>query len=203
MRITGVRPARRTTSTRRPSMGRDRAHASISATARSRWPCAAHSRSNIGDFAGIRTYSVSAGTIAASHVRSTNSRSLLGSMVMMPDGSIVTKEDAMRVPDTHYVNGNPLVPPFPAGLELAMFAMGCFWGAERTFWKTPGVFSTAVGYAAGEAPEFAAAEEYHQQYLAKNPGGYCGIGGTGVACPTGADSEGGEARARTAVAPTR
>ena len=191
----------------------------------------------------------------------------------------------MRVPDTHYVNGNPLVPPFPAGLELAMFAMGCFWGAERTFWKTPGVFSTAVGYAAGVTPDpdygavctgltghaevvrvvfdparvsyatllnvfweshdptqgmrqgndvgtqyrseilttseaqreaadasrdmfqgrlsekgygaitteiapladggFYYAEGYHQQYLAKNPNGYCGLGGTGVSCPVG------------------
>ena len=190
----------------------------------------------------------------------------------------------MKVPRQHYVNGHPLVPPFPEGLELAMFGMGCFWGAERVFWKTPGVFSTAVGYAGGvtpdpdyervcsgltghaevvrvvfdparvsyatllrlfweshdptqgmrqgndvgtqyrsgiyvytteqrrlaeasrdayqpvlvkaghgritteilDAPEFYYAEEYHQQYLAKNPGGYCGLGGTGVACPTGA-----------------
>ena len=184
---------------------------------------------------------------------------------------------------THYVNGHRIVPPFPEGLELAMFGMGCFWGAERVFWKTPGVFSTAVGYAAGvtpdpdyervcsgltghaevvrvvfdparvsyatllrlfweshdptqgmrqgndvgtqyrsgiyvytpaqqrlaeasrdayqrvlakagygrittevlDAPEFYYAEAYHQQYLAKNPGGYCGLGGTGVPCPTG------------------
>ena len=189
----------------------------------------------------------------------------------------------MRVGAKHYVSGNPLVPPFPEWCELAMFGMGCFWGAERVFWKTPGVFSTAVGYAAGvtpdpdyaqvctgltghaevvrvvfdptrvsyatllrlfwenhdptqgmrqgndvgtqyrsgiyvytaeqrrlakasgdayqrvlakagygritteilDAPEFYYAEEYHQQYLAKNPGGYCGLGGTGVACPTG------------------
>jgi peptide-methionine (S)-S-oxide reductase len=225
----------------------------------------------------------------------------------MPDGSIVPKEDAMwgsskskltmpteaqalpgraermPVPAKHFVNGNPLTPPFPAGTEFAMFGMGCFWGAERKFWKEPGVFSTAVGYAAGvtpnpdyeevctgltghaevvrvafdptrvsyetllrifweshdptegmrqgndvgtqyrsgiyvytpeqqrlaeasrdayqrvlakagygritteilDAPEFYYAEEYHQQYLAKNPLGYCGLGGTGVACPVG------------------
>jgi peptide-methionine (S)-S-oxide reductase len=186
---------------------------------------------------------------------------------------------AIKVPATHYVNDNRIVPPFPAGFGLAMFGMGCFWGAERRFWQLPGVYSTAVGYAAGytpnptyeevcsgltghnevvrvvydpqvvsygallkafweahdptqgmrqgndrgtqyrsgiycytpdqqaqaeasraqyqqdlqragrasittevlAAPEFYFAEEYHQQYLAKNPGGYCGIGGTGVA----------------------
>ncbi len=183
----------------------------------------------------------------------------------------------------HFVNGAPLEPPFPAGLEMALFGMGCFWGAERKFWEEPGVFSTSVGYAGGstrnptyrevcsgqtghaevvrvvfdprkvsydtllrvfwenhdptqgmrqgndvgtqyrsaiywygdpqrraaeasrhayekalagagrgpittelrEAPEFYYAEDYHQQYLAKNPGGYCGIGGTGVSCPVG------------------
>ena len=52
----------------------------------------------------------------------------------------------------HFVNGNPIAPPFPAGLELAQFGMGCFWGAERKFWETPGVFSTAVGYAGGHTP---------------------------------------------------
>jgi len=181
----------------------------------------------------------------------------------------------------HYVNGNPLQPPFPEGMQLAMFGMGCFWGAERRFWEADGVYSTAVGYAGGftpnptyeevctgmtghnevvrvvfdpdiisyqtllkifweshdptqgmrqgndsgtqyrsgiyaadasqleiaqaskqryqealqargkaaisteiiEAAEFYYAELYHQQYLAKNPGGYCGLGGTGVACP--------------------
>ncbi|HXJ84047.1 MAG TPA: peptide-methionine (S)-S-oxide reductase MsrA [Candidatus Methylomirabilis sp.] len=186
------------------------------------------------------------------------------------------------VPATHFVNGAPLQPPFPTGMEFAMFGMGCFWGAERKFWELKGVFSTAVGYAAGftpnptyeevcsgltghaevvrivfdptivsyedllrvfwenhdptqgmrqgndvgtqyrsgiyyygeaqrraalasrdayqallrasgfdaitteivEAPEFYYAEDYHQQYLAKNPWGYCGLGGTGVACPT-------------------
>jgi peptide-methionine (S)-S-oxide reductase len=193
------------------------------------------------------------------------------------------RSDRMTVPDTHYVNGHRIAPPFPAGLELAMFALGCFWGAERKFWQLPGVYTTAVGYAAGHtpnptyrevcsgmtghteavlvvfdphlvsyqdllktfweshdptqgmrqgndvgtqyrsgvyyyndaqrqaaeasrdafqnelksagfgritteilpAPEFYYAEDYHQQYLAKNPGGYCGLGGTGVSCPVG------------------
>ena len=189
----------------------------------------------------------------------------------------------IAVPERHYVNHNPLTPPFPEGTELAMFGMGCFWGAERVFWELPGVYSTMVGYAGGsttnptypevctgwtghaevvrvvydpkvvdyaallkvfweshdptqgmrqgndvgtqyrsviytyneaqkqlalasrgafqrrladagfgsitteiaDAPEFCYAEEYHQQYLAKNPGGYCGLGGTGVECPVG------------------
>jgi peptide-methionine (S)-S-oxide reductase len=193
------------------------------------------------------------------------------------------RSDRMTVPDTHYVNGHRIAPPFPAGLELAMFGLGCFWGAERKFWELPGVYSTAVGYAAGHtpnptyrevcsgmtghteavlvvfdpplvsyqdllktfweshdptqgmrqgndvgtqyrsgvyyyndaqrqaaeasrdafqnelksarfgritteilpAPVFYYAEDYHQQYLAKNPGGYCGLGGTGVSCPVG------------------
>jgi len=204
--------------------------------------------------------------------------------------SLPSKEDAlpgradkMPVPARHFVNHNALVAPFPANLELAMFGLGCFWGAEKQFWLTPGVYSTAVGYAAGltpnpsyrevcsgrtghnevvrlvydpakvsyeqllkgfweghdptqgmrqgadtgtqyrsgiyyynsaqkaaaeasrdayqrtlqkagygpitteiiPAPEFYCAEEYHQQYLAKNPDGYCGHGGTGVACPIG------------------
>ncbi len=191
------------------------------------------------------------------------------------------RAEPMQVPATHYVNGNPLKPPFPDGMEMAMFGLGCFWGAERIFWKQPGVFTTAVGYAAGatpnptyhevcsgmtghnevvfvvfdpkaigyetllklfweshnptqgmrqgndvgtqyrsgiyvysesqkklaeasrdayqqalkasgygeisteilDAPEFYYAEAYHQQYLAKNPNGYCGLGGTNVACP--------------------
>ncbi len=190
----------------------------------------------------------------------------------------------MAVPETHFVNGNRLAPPFPAGLELALFGMGCFWGAERLFWELPGVWSTSVGYAGGltpnpsypevctgdtghaevvrvvfdptkiaysellkafweshdptqgmrqggdvgtqyrsaiyaigdrqlelaerskaayqralaasghgglittevgPAPQYFHAEEYHQQYLAKNPDGDCGLGGTGVACPAG------------------
>ena len=193
------------------------------------------------------------------------------------------RAEAMDVPDAHHVNGARLTPPFPAGLERAIFGMGCFWGAEKKFWQLPGVYSTAVGYAAGftpnptyrevcsgmtghnevvlvvfdpkkisydallkvfwenhdptqgmrqgndagtqyrsgiyffddaqrdaalrsrdlfqeqlskrrfgaitteilPAPEFYYAEDYHQQYLSKNPDGYCGLGGTGVTCPVG------------------
>ena len=189
----------------------------------------------------------------------------------------------MRVGERHHVNGASLVAPFPEGSELAMFGLGCFWGAERKFWEVPGVLTTAVGYAAGitpnptyeevcsgatghnevvlavfdptvtsfdalckvfweshnptqgmrqgndagtqyrsgiyvysaeqravaeaskamfqekltsagfgpitteiiDAPTFFYAEDYHQQYLSKNPMGYCGLGGTGVSCPIG------------------
>jgi len=199
------------------------------------------------------------------------------------DAALPGRDEAMPVPDRHFVTGHRLAPPFPAGLEQAVFGMGCFWGAERKFWQAPGVYSTAVGYAGGytpnanykevcsgmtghtevvlvvfdpaqagyeemlkifwenhdptqgmrqgndvgtqyrsaiytsspeqqraaeasravyqdaltsaghgritteiaQAPPFYYAEEYHQQYLAKNPGGYCGIGGTGVSCPVG------------------
>ncbi|CCI07002.1 peptide-methionine (S)-S-oxide reductase MsrA [Microcystis aeruginosa] len=195
------------------------------------------------------------------------------------------RSEKMPVPSTHYVNGHPLQPPFPAGMESAMFGLGCFWGAERKFWQLEGVYTTAVGYAAGitpnptyqevctgmtghnevvlvvydpsvisyeqllkvfweshnptqgmrqgndtgtqyrsgiytyspqqkqlaeksrsiyqealnkaghgqitteiiDAPEFYYAEVYHQQYLAKNPGGYCGLGGTKVECPIALD----------------
>lgn len=187
----------------------------------------------------------------------------------------------MPVSNRHFVNGHLLKPPFPEGLDIALFGLGCFWGAERKFWEIPGVYTTAVGYAGGttrnptyqevctgltghnevvrvvfdprqvsyehlltifweahdptqgmrqgndlgtqyrsgiyvydekqkraaeaslrryreelqtagyggitteidNAPEFYYAEDYHQQYLAKNPGGYCGLGGTGVSCP--------------------
>ena len=202
-----------------------------------------------------------------------------------PDQALPGRDSSMPVPSEHFVNGNRLTPPFPAGLEQAVFGMGCFWGAERKFWEAPGVYTTAVGYAGGytqnpsyrevcsgmtghtevvlvvfdpkvtsydamlrifwenhdptqgmrhgndvgtqyrsaiyyyspeqkrsaeasrsafqdrlteagyghvtteigEAPPFYYAEDYHQQYLAKNPGGYCGVGGTGVSCPVGAD----------------
>jgi peptide-methionine (S)-S-oxide reductase len=192
-------------------------------------------------------------------------------------------DQTMPVPAAHYVNGNPLQGPWPEGYQTAVFGLGCFWGAERKFWQTPGVYSTAVGYAGGYTPNptyeetctaltghtevvlvvfdpaqvsyetllrvfwenhdptqgmrqgndigtqyrsavyatsaeqldaalaskavfqerlsaagygaitteiapagaYYYAEPYHQQYLAKNPNGYCGIGGTGVSCPIG------------------
>jgi peptide-methionine (S)-S-oxide reductase len=200
-----------------------------------------------------------------------------------PDEALPGRSATMPVAAQHFVNFHPLTPPFPEGMETAMFGMGCFWGAERKFWQAPGVYTTAVGYAGGitpnptyeevcsgltghtevvlvvfdpsvtsydeilrvfwenhdptqgmrqgndvgtqyrsaiycygdkqlagaensrdsyqevltkagygeisteirPAPEFYYAEDYHQQYLAKNPMGYCGIGGTGVACPVG------------------
>jgi peptide-methionine (S)-S-oxide reductase len=203
---------------------------------------------------------------------------------LLPANSTIPgRAQKMPAPETHFVNGNRIVPPFPAGLEQAVFGLGCFWGAEKLFWNIPGVYSTAVGYAGGEtknptyeevcsgftnhteavlvvfdpkkvsyeqllkafweghdptqgmrqgndsgtqyrsaiytfgeeqmkkalssknafeselkkksfpsittevrpAPEFYYAEDYHQQYLGKNPNGYCGLGGTGVSCPVG------------------
>jgi peptide-methionine (S)-S-oxide reductase len=200
-----------------------------------------------------------------------------------PSAALPGRAQEVRVPDRHEVLGTPLRGPFPEGVETAIFGMGCFWGAERIFWQSPGVYTTAVGYAGGLTPnpsyeevcsgrtghfeavlvaydtaatgyeellklfweghdptqgmrqgndmgtqyrsailwqddsqrataeasraayqetlsaagygeittemapagEFYYAEDYHQQYLAKNPGGYCGLGGTGVACPVG------------------
>jgi len=193
------------------------------------------------------------------------------------------RQTALRVGERHFVNGHKILPPFPDGMQRAVFGMGCFWGAERKFWQTPGVWATAVGYAGGTTPNptyeevcsgltghtevvlvvydprevsyekllavfweshdptqgmrqgndagtqyrsaiyasdpaqltaaeaskdayatrlasagygpitteiasagpFYYAEDYHQQYLGKNPGGYCGLGGTGVSCPIG------------------
>ena len=197
--------------------------------------------------------------------------------------SLPGRTETMPVPSAHYVNGHPLVGPWPDGFQTAVFGMGCFWGAERKFWQAPGVWSTAVGYAGGHTPNptyeetcsgrtghteavlvvfdpavtsyeqmlklfwesheptqgmrqgndmgsqyrsaiytvdeaqrvaaeasgtafqvglsaarygditteiaplaaFYYAEPYHQQYLGKNPNGYCGLGGTGVSCPIG------------------
>jgi peptide-methionine (S)-S-oxide reductase len=205
------------------------------------------------------------------------------SQLIPADSTLPGRDAPMGVPPKHFVNGHPLKPPFPAGLQQAVFGMGCFWGAERLFWQRPGVYSSAVGYAGGDtknptyeevcsgltnhaevvlvvfdpkvvsyeellkvfweghdptqgmrqgndagtqyrsaiycygeeqlkvaqktkdmfqqalnkksygvitteirsAPTFYYAEDYHQQYLGKNPGGYCGLGGTGVSCPVG------------------
>ena len=203
----------------------------------------------------------------------------------LPDAedALEGRKTAMTVTNRHFVNGREILPPFPAGLERAVFGMGCFWGAEKAFWKLPGVHTTAVGYAGGLTPNptykevctgrtghaevvlvvhdpgqvpfeqllkvffekhdptqgmrqgndvgtqyrsavythsgeqeraaaavrdayqqalfsagydritteirpagpFYYAEDDHQQYLAKNPGGYCGLGGIGIACPVG------------------
>jgi peptide-methionine (S)-S-oxide reductase len=210
---------------------------------------------------------------------------LFSSKTKMParERALAGRSEKMPVPEKHFVNGARLEPPFPEGVQRALFALGCFWGAERKFWQTPGVVSTAVGYAGGftpnptyrevcsgltghaeavlvvfdpkrvsyedllrvfweshdptqgmrqgndvgtqyrsaiyhlddaqreaaltsrdayqekvreagygtitteivPAPEFYYAEDDHQQYLAKNPDGYCGLGGTGVSCPVG------------------
>jgi peptide-methionine (S)-S-oxide reductase len=203
--------------------------------------------------------------------------------MVVPGDALPGRDDTMPLPTAHEVLGTPIAPPFPDGLEVAVVGMGCFWGAERVFWRAPGVYTTAVGYAGGytpnptyeevcsgrtghteavlvvfdptitsydeilrlfwenhdptqgmrqgndagtqyrsavyangpeqlaaaeasramfqaelaqagfgeitteiaEAGTFYYAEPYHQQYLAKNPNGYCGLGGTGVSCPVG------------------
>jgi peptide-methionine (S)-S-oxide reductase len=203
------------------------------------------------------------------------------------DEALAGRDEAMPVAARHTVLGTPLVPPFPEGIETVQLGLGCFWGAERLFWRTPGVYTTAVGYAGGVTPNptyrevcsgmtghaevvlvaydpsvvsfaeilrvfleghdptqgmrqgndlgtqyrsaiyttseaqadaarvaldaygkalaergygpistelapagpFYYAEDYHQQYLDKNPGGYCGLGGTGVSCPIGVGVE--------------
>jgi peptide-methionine (S)-S-oxide reductase len=74
------------------------------------------------------------------------------SEMLSPRDALAGRPQAMQVPATHYVNGRRIVPPFPAGLEEAIFALGCFWGAEKHFWELPGVYSTAVGYAGGYTP---------------------------------------------------
>jgi peptide-methionine (S)-S-oxide reductase len=74
------------------------------------------------------------------------------SQMPSPPDALAGRSQAMAVPATHYVNGRRIVPPFPAGLEEAIFALGCFWGAEKHFWELPGVYSTAVGYAGGYTP---------------------------------------------------
>jgi peptide-methionine (S)-S-oxide reductase len=209
------------------------------------------------------------------------------SSIPTPEEALPGRSQSMAVPEKHYINGNPLKPPFPENMEKAMFGLGCFWGAERKFWQQEGIYTTTVGYAAGhtpnptynevctgmtghnevvlivydpakisyqdllkvfweshnptqgmrqgndrgtqyrsgiytytpeqkqlaetskeiyqqelskagygnitteilDAPEFYYAEDYHQQYLAKNPNGYCGLGGTNIACPTGINQQ--------------
>src|SRR3954468_19539410 len=74
------------------------------------------------------------------------------SLMPTAEQALPGRKEAMPVPERHHVNGNRLAPPFPGGLEQAMFGLGCFWGAEKAFWKIPGVYSTAVGYAAGQTP---------------------------------------------------
>ncbi|XP_006625822.2 mitochondrial peptide methionine sulfoxide reductase isoform X1 [Lepisosteus oculatus] len=209
----------------------------------------------------------------------------MSSKIQLPtaEAALPGRSEKLQVSGKHHVNGNKTEPPFPEGLQMAMFGMGCFWGAEKKFWRQNGVYSTQVGYAGGftpnptyeevckgktghaevvrvvyqpgkisyekllkvfweshdptqgmrqgndigtqyrsaiytssqeqtdaairskeeyqkvltengygqitteirEGPEFYYAEDYHQQYLSKNPGGYCGLGGTGVSCPVG------------------
>ncbi len=215
--------------------------------------------------------------------RQTAATMMKSTQIPTPAEALPGRAETMPVPERHFVNSRPLQPPFPAGLEQAIFGLGCFWGAEKCFWNLSGVYTSAVGYAGGhtpnptyrevcsgytghnevvlvvydpqqiryedllktfweahnptqgmrqgndvgtqyrsgiytfspaqkqaalhsrdlyqqalktagqgpitteilDAPEFYYAEDYHQQYLAKNPNGYCGLGGTGVSCPIG------------------
>jgi hypothetical protein len=107
---------------------------------------------------------------------------LLNKASEMPtrEAALPGRDQPVRTDEVHFVTGRPLKGPHPEGFETAIFGMGCFWGVERVFWKLPGVWVTSAGFFA---------EDYHQGYLAKNPGGYCGIGGTGVTCPIGVGVE--------------
>ncbi|XP_032121320.1 mitochondrial peptide methionine sulfoxide reductase isoform X2 [Sapajus apella] len=168
--------------------------------------------------------------------------------IVSPQEALPGRKEPTPVAAEHHVNGNRTVEPFPEGTQMAIFGMGCFWGAERKFWVLKGVYSTQVGFAGGytsnptykevcsgmrqgndhgtqyrsaiyptsaqqmeaalsskedyqkvlsehgfgpittdirERQTFYYAEDYHQQYLSKNPDGYCGLGGTGVSCPMG------------------
>ncbi|KAM8764023.1 mitochondrial peptide methionine sulfoxide reductase isoform 2-T2 [Rhynchonycteris naso] len=170
------------------------------------------------------------------------------STIISQQEALPGRKEPILVAAKHHVNGNRTVEPFPEGTQMALFGMGCFWGAERKFWTLKGVYSTQVGYAGGytsnptynevcsgmrqgndhgsqyrsaiyptstthmeaalkskedyqkvlsehgyhqittdirEGQTFYYAEDYHQQYLSKNPNGYCGLGGTGVSCPLG------------------
>ncbi|HEX3318088.1 MAG TPA: peptide-methionine (S)-S-oxide reductase MsrA [Solirubrobacteraceae bacterium] len=207
--------------------------------------------------------------------------------MVTPEDALPGRDSPIPTSDRHFVLGTPIKPPFPEGLQTAVFGLGCFWGAERMFWSLPGVYTTAVGYAGGHTPNptyeevcsgrtghteavlvvfdptktsydellrvfweghdptqgmrqgndagtqyrsaayyaddaqrqaieasqklfaerlgaagygdvttevaaagpFFYAEDYHQQYLAKNPNGYCGLGGTGVSCPVGVGAQ--------------
>src|SRR3972149_5145889 len=118
-----------------------------------------------------------------------------------PDRALPGRTEPMPIPERHFVNGAPLAPPWPEGTQTAIFALGCFWGAEKAFWTLPGVVSTAVGYAGGYTPNppyrevcsgqtghaqaVPAAEDYHQQALVKTPDGYGPHHGAGGSCRVG------------------